>query len=99
MTIARNSIATLTNWGLGMFLDLILLLFVELNSTITNHYSFHRGVGRECGVGRGLGVTLGVAVGVGVVVGVEVGVGVTLGVGVGVGGGLDWTQYLPPLFK
>jgi hypothetical protein len=58
---------------------------------------YHRGVGRECGVGRGPGVTLGVEVAVGVAVGVELGVAVAVAVGVGVGP--DCAQYLPPLFK
>ncbi len=54
-------------------------------SRITDHYSFHGGVGRVWGVGRGLGVALGVAV--------------VVGVGLGVAVGADCAQYLPPSLK
>ena len=56
----------------------------EGGSLITDHCSYHRGVGRGGGFGRGLGVGVGLAVGVGVTVGVTVGVGVVVGVTVGV---------------
>ncbi len=67
---------------------------ITKGSPITNHWCrvFHRGVGRDAGVGRnrGVGVPQGVSVGVavgvdgGVVVGVEVGVNVADGIGEGV---------------